>query len=204
LVRIDADDALEYSESLSLIGQGWWRQVAWAFRQGIPDSLGMERREWAETYHGYLKLPISDRREAVLELAAEGLNNSEIADALGVDESTVREDKKADSGFPEPEDVQPQIDEDENEADSGFPEPESEALPPAELSPEERDKRLREQEELEAIRRGRDRLLALVDGWVELTALPSNPFRDALLEGLNEHDRRVVQDIEAMYRKVGK
>lgn len=62
---------------------------------------------------------------------------------------------------------------------------------------------LRDQERNDAIRRGTERLLSLIDGWVELQALSSNPLRNALLEGLNKQDRQTVQEIEAMYEKVG-
>lgn len=89
---MSVEDALEYSDSLAQIGQGWYRQIAWAFRQDIPERLGLSRREWAEKYHGYLKLPIPERREAVAELAATGMSQREIADAIGVSEATVNRD----------------------------------------------------------------------------------------------------------------
>ena len=41
---------------------------------------------------GYIKLSIADRREAVKELAAEGLSNVAVGEVLGVDETTVRRD----------------------------------------------------------------------------------------------------------------
>lgn len=97
LLNISAEDAEEYSQSLAQIGEGWWRQLAWAFRQGIPEALGMSRREWAVKYHGYFKLEIPERREAVAELSNEGMNNSQIADTLGVGEATVRRDLNGDS-----------------------------------------------------------------------------------------------------------
>ena len=101
---ISREDAEEYSRSIAQIGEGWWRQIAWAFRQQIPEALGMGRKEWAESYHGYLKLPLPERREAVLELSTEGMSNVAIADTLGVDEGTVRNDLKANSEYSEPSD----------------------------------------------------------------------------------------------------
>lgn len=92
--NITPEDAEEYSQSLAQIGEGWWRQVAWAFRQGMHEALGMSRREWAEKYHGYARMLPKDRQSAVAELSADGLNNTEIADALGVSEFTVRKDKR--------------------------------------------------------------------------------------------------------------
>ena len=44
---------------------------------------------------GYVRMSIEDRRQAVKELAGEGESNRGIARLLGVDESTVREDKGA-------------------------------------------------------------------------------------------------------------
>lgn len=100
---IDADEAREFSEAQAQIGEGWWRLNSWAFRQRIPEALGITRREWGEQYHRYLKLPPPERREAVAELAASGMNNSQIADALGVTETTVRRDLSPDSTNVEPE-----------------------------------------------------------------------------------------------------
>jgi DNA-binding NarL/FixJ family response regulator len=48
-----------------------------------------------ERLGGYARLEIEPRREAVLELKGNGLNNYEIADVLGVDERTVRRDEEA-------------------------------------------------------------------------------------------------------------
>lgn len=96
--RYDVDVAREYSESLAQIGTGWWRQVAWAHRQGIPDALGMTTREWVAAFvGGWAKLLIDDRREAVLELTSgdDRMSNRDAADVLGVDEKTVRNDRAA-------------------------------------------------------------------------------------------------------------
>lgn len=88
--------AREYSESIGQIGDGWWRQIAWARKHGIPEALGMTTREWAEKYHGYLKIPVAERREAVAELAADGMSQREIADVIGVNQATVCNDLKVD------------------------------------------------------------------------------------------------------------
>jgi hypothetical protein len=98
---LDEASALEYSQSLAQIGDGWWRQMVWAARQGIPAAMGMTVDEWRSTYYGHLHLPAPERREAVAELAAEGMKNTEIADVLGVDRTTVGRDKRADA-HPEP------------------------------------------------------------------------------------------------------
>lgn len=92
---MDQTDALECSESLVQIGEGWWRQIPWAYRQRVHEALGMSRPEWAERYHGYLRMEIPERRAAVAELTAEGFSQREIGDVLGVDETTVRRDVSA-------------------------------------------------------------------------------------------------------------
>jgi len=44
--------------------------------------------------HGTIREQVPDRRRAVAELTKEGLTNVAVANVLGVDESTVRDDKK--------------------------------------------------------------------------------------------------------------
>jgi N6-adenosine-specific RNA methylase IME4 len=93
--RFNPDAAREYSESLGMIGTGWWRQVAWAHRQNIPGALGMTTREWVETFvGGWQRLPIGDRREAVLELTTgpDPLSQRATADVLGVSHTQVQRD----------------------------------------------------------------------------------------------------------------
>jgi hypothetical protein len=51
--------------------------------------------DWASKYHGYLRLPVGERREAVAELGADGFSKAQIADVLGVDPSTVARDRAA-------------------------------------------------------------------------------------------------------------
>jgi N6-adenosine-specific RNA methylase IME4 len=98
------DAAREYSEALGMIGAGWWRQVGWAHRQGIPAALGMTTREWVTAFvGGWARLPIGDRREAVLELTSgpDALSQRAAADVLGVSEGTVRADLGAQKYAPE-------------------------------------------------------------------------------------------------------
>lgn len=95
-MKYDEATAREYSEALGQIGAGWWRQVAWAHRQGIPAALGMTTREWVVAFiGGWTKLPIGDRRAAVIELTTgeDALSQRAAADVLGVDEKTVRNDR---------------------------------------------------------------------------------------------------------------
>jgi hypothetical protein len=143
---LSVDDAEEYTQSLSQIGAGWWRQIALGFKLGVPDALGLERREWVEDrLGGYMRLSIPERREAVGELTEEGFSQPEIADTLGVAQSTVSSDIHADdepieidSSEPEPASG-PQVDESAHdepiEIDSSEPEPEP--VPEPEPEPEE-------------------------------------------------------------------
>ena len=107
---MDQDAALEYSESLSQIGAGWWRQVAWAYQQDVPQALGMSRDEWNRKFYGGLKMPALERKEAVAELDAAGFNNSEIADILNVSDTTVGRDKKSSTKVENDDDAEPQDD----------------------------------------------------------------------------------------------
>lgn len=59
----------------------------------------------------------------------------------------------------------------------------------------------REDDRAGAIRRDRERLCRLVNGWIELVALPTNPDRDEVLDGLDDADRSTVLEIEAIYLK---
>jgi hypothetical protein len=87
------DEAEEYTQSLGQIVGGTWRQVAWAERQGIPAALGLSLREWvSDRLGGYVRLEVPERREAVAELADEGMSQREIGDVLGVDHKTVGRD----------------------------------------------------------------------------------------------------------------
>lgn len=85
--------AEEYSQSLGQIGNGWWRQIKWAYEQGVPEALGLTNEEWRLAYFKDLRLGLEARREAVMELTAEGLSQREIADVLGVGKDTVRRDR---------------------------------------------------------------------------------------------------------------
>jgi hypothetical protein len=72
---------------------GGWRFSAWAQRQGIPAAIGLSTDDWVrERLGGYIRLGIPERREAVAELAAEGLSQRDIAAAVGVSVGTVNSD----------------------------------------------------------------------------------------------------------------
>lgn len=104
---ISRQDAEEYTQSLGQITAGAWRQIALASRLGVPEALGLSTREWVDQrLGGYVRLSISERREAVGELTAERVPTREIGEVLGVDQRTVQRDvatRAASELEPEPE-----------------------------------------------------------------------------------------------------
>src|SRR5580704_7650338 len=90
-VRLTKPDAEEFSQALEQIGEGWFRQLALGIKLGVPEALGLTRREWSDRI-GVTVRGAAERRGAVTELSAEGLSNRAIADVLGVDDRTVRRD----------------------------------------------------------------------------------------------------------------
>ncbi len=96
---MDRQDAEEYTQSLGQIVGGAWRQIAWASKMGIPAALGLTTGTWVdERLGGYVRLSVSDRREAARELTAPpehggyGMSQREAAATLGVDPATVNRD----------------------------------------------------------------------------------------------------------------
>jgi len=104
-------DAEEYTQALGQVVAGGWRQVALGERLGVPDALGLSTRDWVEDrLGGYIRMAIPERRAAVAELTAEGMSNVAVAAVLGVDEGTIRNDRKgssesSESSEPTPADV---------------------------------------------------------------------------------------------------
>lgn len=90
---MNVDDAEEYTQALGQVVAGSWRQIALAERLGVPETLGLSTREWVEDrLGGYVKLSIPERREAALELVAEGMTQREVADVLGVSPGLINAD----------------------------------------------------------------------------------------------------------------
>lgn len=87
------EDAEEYTQALGQVVAGGYRQIALGERLGVPKALGLSTREWVENrLGGYVRYSISERREAVKELASEGMTQREIADVMGVAQATVTRD----------------------------------------------------------------------------------------------------------------
>lgn len=92
------EDAEEYTQALGQVVAGGYRQVALGERLGVPSALGLTTPQWVEQrLGGYVRMSIPERREAVAELAAEGLTQREIADVLGVSQKTVDRDMEPES-----------------------------------------------------------------------------------------------------------
>lgn len=85
---------------------GGWRQTLLAMKLGVPAALGISVPEWQERIGGYVRLSIPERREAVAELAAEGLTTREIGDVLGVHHSTAERDIRAGANAPDEDSAQ--------------------------------------------------------------------------------------------------
>jgi ParB family chromosome partitioning protein len=92
---MNREEAEQYTQALEQVFTGGYRFILWADRQGIPKALGLSLPEWVQRLGGYARLSIEERREAVAELTeGEGLSNVQAAEVLGVDERTVRRDKR--------------------------------------------------------------------------------------------------------------
>ena len=98
-----ADDAQEYTEALAQVLAGNYRQTALGYRLGVPAALGLTLPEWIAEIGATVKLSIPERRDAVKELASEGLAQKDIGAILGVAQGTVSKDLHADDP-PAPDD----------------------------------------------------------------------------------------------------
>ncbi len=93
--RNGAREAEEFAAALGQVMGGGYRLILHAYRHGVPEALGLTRDEWVNTrLGGYVRLAVPDRQEAVKELEEEGLSQRQVAEVLGVDEGTVRNDKR--------------------------------------------------------------------------------------------------------------
>jgi hypothetical protein len=88
---ISKQDAEEFSQTLEQIGEGWFRQLALGIKLGVPEALGLTRRQWSDRL-GVKVRNAEERRDAVIELTDEGLSRRAVGDVLGVDDRTVRRD----------------------------------------------------------------------------------------------------------------
>jgi hypothetical protein len=84
---ISADDAAEYKALDEQDADSWVRRVLLAIKMGVPESLGMTRREYADSIGCAIRSAV-DRRAAVAALLDEGLNKRAVGDILGISDST--------------------------------------------------------------------------------------------------------------------
>jgi hypothetical protein len=89
--EITKPDAEEFSQTLEQIGEGWFRQLALGIKLGVPEALGLTRRQWSDRL-GVKVRNAEERRDAVVELTDEGLSRRAVGDVLGVADRTVRRD----------------------------------------------------------------------------------------------------------------
>lgn len=88
--QVTREDAEEFTQSLSQIFAGSWRQIAWAKEQGIPKALGLTTEQWVkEKLGGYVRLSLEERQEAVSFGTANGYSLREVSEIIGVSKSTV-------------------------------------------------------------------------------------------------------------------
>lgn len=137
---ITAEDAEEFTASLGQFVSGSYRQIALAQRMGIPQALGLTTEEWVEQrLGGYIRMAIPERREAVKELADEGMSQRAIAAVVGVDQSTVSDDVRAVDGKPSRKRRNPDTNAANTDPDDGIPSPgavRSEESPPYDAAPD--------------------------------------------------------------------
>jgi transcriptional regulator with XRE-family HTH domain len=90
---MNPEDAEEYTQALGQVMGGGYRQVLLGQKLGVPRALGLTTEEWVTgRLGGYVRMAIPERRDAVKELAKEGLSQREIASVLGVTQPTVSSD----------------------------------------------------------------------------------------------------------------
>lgn len=101
-------DAEDFTQALSQIFDGSWKQIWWAEKQGIPKALGCATtQEWAQSRLGGYRVRLSaeQRREAIAEIKIEDPKAStrKIAGVLGVDHKTVVNDLRSGENSPSDE-----------------------------------------------------------------------------------------------------
>lgn len=89
------EDAEELTQSVGQSVSGAWRTIARLQKMGVPKALGLTTEEWVQKrLGGYVKIAAAERYDAAVELKAKGHSTRQIGAALGVDEKTIRRDKR--------------------------------------------------------------------------------------------------------------
>ena len=102
-MSLPIDDDLNESEAVAVTGRirAWVKgcpidDVQRAYFGRVWLAMGYESwDEWCDCELDGFKLPAPERKKVVAELAEAGMSNRAIADVVGCDEGTVRNDKKA-------------------------------------------------------------------------------------------------------------
>lgn len=90
---ISAEDAEQFTQGVEKTAAGTWQMIELAQRMGVPKVLGMTTEQWVKArIGGYIRLSVPERQQAIGDMIEDGHSNREIAEVLGVDESTVRAD----------------------------------------------------------------------------------------------------------------
>lgn len=89
------EQAEEFTHNLGQITAGDYGLIDMAVNTlGVPAALGKSTEEWVqESLGGYVRWTVEQRREAVAGLTAEGKTGREVAEILGIAESTVVRDR---------------------------------------------------------------------------------------------------------------
>src|SRR5262245_62045038 len=94
--KLTAEQAEEYTHNLGQITAGDYGLIDFAINTlGVPAALGYDDpRDWVEErLGGYVRYGVEQRREAVAQLTADGKSGPQIANILGISESTVTTDR---------------------------------------------------------------------------------------------------------------
>lgn len=92
-MKITPEQAEEWTQANAQVLGGGFRLVKLSLDMGIAKSLGMTQEDYVnERLGGYTRYAIKPRREIVAELDGEGYTTRQIAEILGVNQSTVVRD----------------------------------------------------------------------------------------------------------------
>lgn len=191
---LDFDQALELTESIRVSVSDLEEKIVTAYFGRA--WVALDYPSWDAYVQGEFKsaplaLPREDRQTQVASLRQQGLSLRAIQSVTGASRPTIINDLRDVGG----KDLT-------TSPITGIDGKEYAPVKPTEIiSPKEQERRLREQEHQQAIRRGVLRLEELVNGWVQLKTLPDHPDRGALLEGLTDADRQTVLEIERIYKE---
>jgi phage N-6-adenine-methyltransferase len=95
---VNRADALEITDALGQVGEGWWRQIAVYMRNELYRDAGLTRAEWVARIGPKLALPVEERKAAAVELTTSedegglGLSQRQTADVLGVTHTQIQRD----------------------------------------------------------------------------------------------------------------